>query len=74
MDPIALVMLACFFTGFGYVWRMSTKEKQLSSTDVLTVVDATMDKLEKDGFLRKEIVDGRSCYIKWPEFNTNNSH
>ena len=71
MDPIASVVVACVFTGFGYVWRMFTKERQLSVADNVTVVDTTVTKLEKDGFLRTEIVNGQIHYIRWPDFNTN---
>jgi len=65
MDPYVIVAICIGFTAFGYIWGRSGNIDRRS--EVIRIVTATMDNLEKERYLRSEIVDGEVCYIKWPE-------
>lgn len=64
MEPIAFSITVAVFTVFGYVWGRSGA---LSRSMVETIVGSTMDKLEKDGYLKSKIINGEPHYIKWPK-------
>ncbi len=65
MDPYVIVAICLGFTAFGYIWGQGDNIDRRS--EVIRIVTATMDNLEKERYLRSEIVDGEVCYIKWPE-------
>jgi hypothetical protein len=64
MDPIAFGVTVAVFTVFGYVWGRGGAP---SRSMVETIVGSTMDKLERDGYLKSRIINGEPHYIKWPK-------
>jgi hypothetical protein len=68
MDLLSFVAVCSIFTLFGYVWG-TFASKDFNKQRVARIVSATMDSLEKDGFLRSETIKGEPHYIKWPDHN-----
>lgn len=66
MDTIAFGVTVVVFTVFGYIWGRSGSPSRKA---VETIVASTMDKLEKDGYLKSQIIDGEEHYVKWPRKN-----
>jgi hypothetical protein len=63
MDPFIVIGIAIGFTVFGYVWG---KGASLSRKTVEMIVGKIMDNLEREGYLRSEIINNEVHYIKWP--------
>lgn len=63
MDLFTFLVISGIFTVFGYVWGKSTT----SRSEVIRIVSTTMEKLEEEGYLRSETVQGHVCYVKWPD-------
>lgn len=64
MDPYMIVLICVGFTVYGYAWgRGNTNHK----AEVTRIVTATMNSLEKDGYLKSKVVNGEVCYIRWSE-------
>lgn len=64
MDLITFVVICCVFTALGFVW---CKTSPLDIKRISRIVGSTMDSLEKDGYLKSEIIDGEKHYVKWPK-------
>jgi hypothetical protein len=63
MDFISFGIASGVFTLFGYIWGRFAAPPR---TIVELIVGSTMDKLEKDGYLKSQTIDGETHYIKWP--------
>lgn len=70
MDLISFVALSCIFTGFGYIWGRTAVDPKKR---IELIVSATMDSLERQGYLRSKMIDGELYYIKWPDTDAKDS-
>lgn len=66
IDPFMIVLICVGFTVYGYVWGRGNCTHNLKA-EVTRIVSATMDSLEKDGYLKSKMVNGELHYIKWSE-------
>jgi hypothetical protein len=63
MDLVVFSVVSVVFTIYGYVWGRGNAKA--GKKDIELIVSATMDNLEKEGFLKTKTVNGEIHYIKW---------
>lgn len=66
IDPFMIVLICVGFTLYGYVWGRGNRIYNLK-TEVTRIVTATMDSLEREGYLKSKMLNGELHYIKWSE-------
>ena len=66
MDPLVVVGIAVGFTVFGYIWGRGAG---ITRKTTEMIVGRVMDSLEREGYLRSEVINNEIHYVKWPQTN-----